>query len=140
MLPQSAIPLIPQKAPFVMVDQLLYADETTARCSFVVKEDNPLVIDGIFQESGLLENIAQTAAAQAGYKASTENKPIATGFIGAVKNFEVFSLPKIGDELLTEIIVEDLVFDVSVITGKVWHNDMLLANCEMKIFIQQDNV
>lgn len=123
-----------------MVDQLLYADETTARCSFVVKEDNPLVNKGTFQEGGLLENIAQTAAAQAGYKALAENNPVAAGFIGAVKDFEVFTLPKIGDELLTEIIVEDLVFDVSVITGKVWHNDMLLANCEMKIFIQQDNV
>lgn len=123
-----------------MVDQLLHADETTARCSFIINEDNPLIIDGIFQEGGLLENIAQTAAAQAGYKALTENKPVAAGFIGAVKDFEVFALPKTGDELLTEITVEDQVFDVTVITGKVWHGDMLLASCEMKIFIQQDKV
>jgi predicted hotdog family 3-hydroxylacyl-ACP dehydratase len=138
MLPQSAIPLIPQKAPFIMVDELLNADATTARCSFIIPEDNPLIIDGIFQEGGLLENIAQTAAAQAGYMAQTENKPVTAGFIGAVKDFEVFALPKTGDELLTEITVEDQVFDVTVITGKVWHGDMLLASCEMKIFIQQD--
>lgn len=140
MLPQSAIPLIPQKAPFVMVDQLLFADETTAKCSFIVKEDNPLVNDGIFQEGGLLENIAQTAAAQAGYMASAQNKPVAAGFIGSVKDFEVFALPKTGDELLTEIIVEGQIFDVTVISGKVWHSDKLLACCEMKIFIQQDKV
>jgi predicted hotdog family 3-hydroxylacyl-ACP dehydratase len=140
MLPQSAILLIPQKTPFVMVDELLYADKNTARCSFIINEDNPLVIDGIFQEGGLLENIAQTAAAQAGYKALTQNKPVAAGFIGAVKDFEVFALPKTGDELLTEITVEDQVFDITVITGKVWHGDKLLASCEMKIFIQQDKV
>lgn len=140
MLPQSVISLIPQKAPFVMVDQLLYADENTAKCSFVIKEDNPLVDNGIFTEGGLLENIAQTAAAQAGYKALAENKPVAAGFIGSVKDFEVFALPKIGDELMTEITIEDQVFDVTVISGKVWHSDKLLASCEMKIFIQQDNV
>ncbi|OKS88902.1 3-hydroxyacyl-ACP dehydratase [Mucilaginibacter polytrichastri] len=138
MLPQSAIPLIPQKAPFVMVDQLLFADETTARCSFIIKADNPLISDGLFQESGLLENIAQTAAAHAGYRAIAENKPVAAGFIGAVKDLEVFALPKTGDELLTEITVEDQVFEVTVISGKVWCNDQMLASCEMKIFVQHD--
>lgn len=140
MLPQSAIPLIPQKEPFIMVDELLYADETTARCRVIIREDNPLVIDGIFQEGGLLENIAQTAAAQAGYKALAENKPLAAGFIGSVKDFEVFALPKTGDKLITEITVEGQVFDVTIISGKVWHSDKLLASCEMKIFIQQDKV
>ncbi|WCT12189.1 3-hydroxyacyl-ACP dehydratase [Mucilaginibacter jinjuensis] len=140
MLPQSAIPLIPQKAPFVMVDELLHADETTAKCSFIIRKDNPLVDQGIFQEGGLLENIAQTAAAQAGYKAQAENKPVAAGFIGSVRDFEVFALPKTGDELITEITVEDQVFDVTVISGKVWHSAKLLASCEMKIFIQQNNV
>lgn len=140
MFPQSAIPLIPQKAPFIMVDELLHADETMARCSFIIREDNPLVDQGYFTEGALLENIAQTAAAQAGYMASAQNKPVAAGFIGSVKDFEVFALPKTGDELVTEIAVEGQVFDVTVILGKVWHSDKLLASCEMKIFIQQDSV
>ncbi|NCD69270.1 3-hydroxyacyl-ACP dehydratase [Mucilaginibacter agri] len=136
MLPQSAIPLIPQKAPFVMVDQLLFADETTAKCGFTIKADNPLVDKSSFTEGGLLENIAQTAAAHAGYKALAENKPVIKGFIGAVKDLEIFGIPKVGDELLTEIYTENQIFDVTVVTGKVWCNNQLLASCEMKIFLQ----
>lgn len=136
MLPQSALPLIPQKAPFVMVDELLFADDTIAKCSFTIPADNPLVDKGSFTEGGLLENMAQTAAARAGYKAQAENKPVAKGFIGAVKDFKVFALPKVGDELLTEIYIENQIFDVTVVTGKVWCNGQLLASCEMKIFLQ----
>ena len=48
----------------------------------------------IFKEPGLVENIAQTAAARAGYISHTENKPVLVGYIGAVNNLQVFSLPK----------------------------------------------
>jgi hypothetical protein len=48
---------------------------------------------------------------------------------------EIFSLPLVNDELLTEIKIEDQVFDVTMISGKVWCNEKLLAQCEMKIFM-----
>ena len=127
--------LIPQKAPFVMVGKLLYADETTTRSSFIITNDNVLVKGGVFQEAGLMENIAQTAALRAGYMALKNNIPVETGYIGAVKDFEVFYLPKVGDELTTEIAIQNQIFNVTVIDGKVWHNGNLLAQCEMKVFI-----
>jgi len=127
--------LIPQKAPFVMVGKLLHADETTTRSSFIITHDNVFVKDGTFQEAGLMENIAQTAALRAGYIAQKENKPVETGYIGAVKDFEVFNLPKVGDELTTEITIQNQIFNVTVIDSKVWHNGNLLAQCEMKVFI-----
>jgi predicted hotdog family 3-hydroxylacyl-ACP dehydratase len=126
--------LIPQKSPFVMVGRLLFADDDITRSSFMINADNVFVKNGVFQEAGLLENIAQTAALQAGYKAMQEKKPVSLGYIGAVKDFEVFQLPKAGDELLTEIEVENQVFDVTVIEGKVWCNEILFAQCEMKVF------
>ena len=57
----------------------------------------------MFTEPGLLENIAQTAAARAGYEAKKENEPVRVGYIGAVKNFEVFDLPGLHDMIETEI-------------------------------------
>ena len=117
-----------------MVDKLLFADDDTTRSSFVVRTDNVLVKNNHFQEAGLLENIAQTAALRAGYLAHTENKPVKLGYIGAVKDLEIFGLPKVGDELITEITIIDTIFDVTVIAGKVWHNGQLLAQCEMKVF------
>jgi predicted hotdog family 3-hydroxylacyl-ACP dehydratase len=127
--------LIPQGSPFVMLGKLLFVDDISAKSSFIINGDNVFAKDGIFQEAGLIENIAQTAALRAGYIAHAENKPAELGYIGAIKNFEVFALPKVNDEIITEIIIENQVFNVTVLSGKVWHNDILLATCEMKVFI-----
>ncbi|ASU34596.1 3-hydroxyacyl-ACP dehydratase [Mucilaginibacter xinganensis] len=129
------ISLIPQKQPFVMVSRLLSVDETKTRSSFTITADNVFVKNGIFQEAGLMENIAQTAALRSGYMANAANQPVAVGYIGAIKDFEVFGLPKNGDEIETEIAIENQVFNVTVLSGKVWHNDILLAQCEMKVFV-----
>ena len=129
--------LIPQKPPFVMVDELLFSDDNITRTKFTVSADNVFVINDEFSEAGLMENMAQTAAAGSGNMARIENRPVTIGYIGQVKNLEVFELPKVGDELLTEIKIEVQVFDTSIVSGKVWHNDKLVAQCEMKIFISQ---
>jgi predicted hotdog family 3-hydroxylacyl-ACP dehydratase len=134
MLPVSdIIPLIPQKPPFVMVGHLLYADETTARSGFTIERGNVFVKNNLFQEAGLLENMAQTAALGAGYMAKKADNPVTAGYIGAVKDFEVLALPEVGDELVTEITIENHIFDITVLSGKVWHNNNLLAKCEMKV-------
>ena len=136
MLPvENIIPLIPQKPPFVMVGKLLFTDEVSSRSSFLIERNNVFVKNNVFQEAGLMENIAQTAALHAGYLAQSENKPVAAGYIGAVSNFEIFDLPNAGDEIETEIRVENQIFDVTILSGKVWHNENLLAQCEMKLFI-----
>lgn len=128
---------IPQRQPFVMVDEILYSAETITRSKFVIAAGNIFIEEGYFKEPGLVENIAQTAAARAGYIAHTQNKPVMVGYIGAIKNLEIFFLPKIGDELITEIIIENQIFDVTLITGKIICNDKIAAQCEMKIFINQ---
>lgn len=132
---KNILSLIPQQPPFVMIDELCHSDETLTRTCFRVTAENVLTIGGVFSEAGLLENIAQTAAARAGYSAHLENKPVRVGYIGAVKNLEIFSIPKINDQLTTEIKIEDHVFDVTMISGKVWCNEILVAQCEMKIFM-----
>ena len=130
--------LLPQKPPFVMVDQLLHSDEMVTRSSFRITEDNVFTINGQFTEAGLMENMAQTAAARAGYMAGIENKPVKVGYIGSVKNLEIFGLPQTNDNILTEIKIEDQVFNVSIISGRVWCNDKLIAQCEIKIFMERE--
>jgi len=131
---EDIVSLIPQKPPFVMVGKLLHTDATVARSSFLILEGNVFEKDGFFQESGLLENIAQTAALGAGYLAQDENRPVVSGYIAAVNNLEVFSLPAVNDELITEIRIENRIFNVTVISGKVWNKCELIAGCEMKLF------
>lgn len=135
MLQQNNITsLIPQQQPFVMVDELLYADDNISRTSFTVKKDNVMVDGGFFTEAGLMENMAQTAAAGAGYAATQTGKPVEAGYIAAVKNFEVLTLPAVNDVLLTEAVFKDQVFNVTMVTCTVKCNNNLVATCEMKIF------
>lgn len=122
-----------------MVGKLLLAENSTTTTGYIIEEGNILVEEGIFTEAGLLENIAQTAAAGAGHKASIVNKPVQNGYIGAVKNFVVFELPVVGEELRTEVNVTGGVFNMQTVDGKVWRGEKLLAQCEMKIFLQQEN-
>jgi predicted hotdog family 3-hydroxylacyl-ACP dehydratase len=135
---QNILELIPQAPPFVMVGQLTYSDELLTRSAFTIAADNCMVANGVFSEGGLMENIAQTAAARVGYLAKTESKPIAGGYIGAVKDFETFFLPQVGQNLVTEIKIENQIFNVSVISGSVWCNHQLAARCEMKVFLNAD--
>jgi len=128
--------LIPQRPPFVMVDELIYSDEKSSGTSLLITDDNLFVVNGEFRETGLLENIAQTAAARAGHDALHENKPVKVGYIGAVKNFEVFALPGLHDVIETEIVTGNQVFDVTVIKGTVYCRSKVIASCEMKIFIK----
>ncbi len=130
----NILSLIPQRPPFVMVDRVLSSDGNSTRSSFKITDENIFVTDGRFREPGLLENIAQTAAARAGDLALKEGKAVAIGYIGAVKNLEIGELPFVNDELETEIRMEESVFDVAMITGTVWCRGSVVAQCGMKIF------
>ena len=127
--------LIPQRPPFVMIDELIFADEKFSRSVLKVREGNIFVKKGALAEPGLVENIAQTAAAGIGYICRIEKKPVLIGYIGAIQNLEIVALPKINDEIETEIAVKNQIFNVTIISGQIRCNGILLAQCEMKIFI-----
>ncbi len=84
-----------------------------------------------------MENIAQTAAAGAGYVALKNNEPVLVGYIAGVKNLEIFALPKVGDIIETTVIIKMQIFDVTIVSGIIKCNEELLATCEMKIFIKK---
>ncbi len=134
-LTTDILAIIPQRAPFVMIDALETCTSENASTTFTVQADNILVADGVLQEAALIENIAQTAAAHMGYTCQQENKPVPVGFIGAVQNLVIHSLPLVNDVLQTEIVVKNQVFNATIIAGSIVLNGKLIANCEMKIFI-----
>jgi predicted hotdog family 3-hydroxylacyl-ACP dehydratase len=133
---ENILSLIPQRSPFVMIDQLLACDELGSRTELCIAPENILVADGELSEAGLIENIAQTVAAGAGYTALKNNEKVSIGYIGAVKNLEITGLPKIGDIINTEVAVVNNVFDVKIVNGKVECRGVTIAKCEMKIFIK----
>lgn len=132
---KDILSLIPQRPPFVMIDRLTSSDDRTAHSTFEIKADNVLVNKGQLTEAGLTENIAQTAAAGLGYIKQQNGDPILMGYIGAIKNLEVFALPNVGEIIHTQVFIETQIFNVIVISGKVMHNDEVLVKCEMKVFV-----
>lgn len=126
---------IPQKPPMVMVDRLVSFEDKTTVTSFVVKEDNIFAENGFLMEPGLIENMAQTAAAGAGLKPGVKEGKAPLGFIGGIRNLKIHSLPEVGDELITSVTVEHEVFDATVVTAKISCMDKLIAECELKIFL-----
>ncbi len=140
MIPETNIlPFIPQRAPFVMINELTACDEQSAKSAFHVNEDNLFVRKGFLTEPALVENIAQTAAARIGYICSQENKPVPIGYIAAVQNLKIERLPVTGETLETEITIKNHVLNVTIISGHSKVGDKLVARCEMKIFISDNS-
>ncbi|MBX2921377.1 MAG: 3-hydroxyacyl-ACP dehydratase [Chitinophagaceae bacterium] len=133
---KDILPFIPQRPPFVMVDELVSVEDASGVTRFAVKADNIFIQDGYLTAPALVENIAQTAAARIGYICNKKNEPVPVGFIGAVQNLEIKELPAVGDQIETEIIIKNQVFDVTLISGKITGKGRELAVCDMKIFLQ----
>lgn len=127
--------LIPQRDPVVLVGKLIAVKDRSATSEFLVEEDNLFVQDGLLRESGLIENIAQTAAAMNGYIARSEGSPVKQGFIGGIKDLQIKSLPRAGSILTTEVKEEHFVMNTSIVKGEIRINNRLIASCEMKVVI-----
>jgi predicted hotdog family 3-hydroxylacyl-ACP dehydratase len=129
--------VIPQRPPFVMIDELVSCNEISSITTFQVKAENLLVHNGKLSEAGITENIAQTAAAGLGYVTLQSNSPIEIGYIAAVKNLEIFAQPEVGDVIETNVTIINRVFDVTIVSGSSKCDGILLAKCEMKIFLNK---
>ena len=130
----SALEYIPQRPPFVMVDDILYCDLELCKTEFHIREDNLLVCNGTFLEAGLMENMAQSCAARIGYVCvCIKHEPIRVGVIGAVKNFHIFRRPRVGEVLQTEVVPVSEFFDMMVLDVWVRCNDELIADAELKV-------
>ncbi len=129
---------IPQRTPVVMIDKLIYCDHEKIISGLKIESDNLFFSDGQFSESGMVENIAQTAAAGVGYVCKQENKNVSVGFIASIKDLKIFHLPVAGDEITTEVLVTNQVMQVSIIKGTIFRNGIIMAECEMRIFVKPD--
>ncbi|MGZ2369694.1 hypothetical protein ACXR6G_07890 [Ancylomarina sp. YFZ004] len=131
---QTMADLIPQKKPFVLVDELISCSDQITECGFIIPESHPLVHDGKLSEGGLTENIAQTAAAGNGYLSLKKDNAVPNGFIAGIKNLKIQRLPLCNSQIKTIVTQEYRVMDYNLIKGEVFQNDECIASCEMKIY------
>ena len=117
----------------VMVDELVQAEPERAVTRFTILPDNLFLVANQLGEPGLVENIAQTVAAMVGYHCFQKNIPVPVGFIAAVKDLKVASLPSQGSVIETTVMIIAQVMDVTVVSGRVEQYGKLICSCEMKV-------
>ncbi|GEJ46549.1 MULTISPECIES: hypothetical protein [unclassified Chryseobacterium] len=128
--------LIPQRYPFVMVHELTEYSENHLLSGFEIKADNLFIQDGLFQASGLIEHQAQSVALHTGYKYYLLGREAPTGYIGAIKSFEAEVLPKIGDQLTSEVTILNEVMGVTLVDIVTKLNGEVIAKSQMKTAVK----
>ena len=124
--------LIPQKAPFVMVGEIISYSEESLKSSFTIKSDNIFVHNNYFIESGIIENMAQTVALHTGYQYFLLNKKPPTGYIGSIKNIEIKRLPKKEEILETSVSILQEFMGVTLVEIEVEIQGEIIAKGQMK--------
>lgn len=132
------IEYLPQRPPVVMIDKLIFSDSEKTISGLHIDTANIFTCDGHFSESGLVENIAQTAAAGVGYICKIENRKVPVGFIASIRNLKIYNLPAVGTDITTETTVTNQVMGISILKGSVYQDGKLMAVCEMRIFVKPE--
>lgn len=130
--------LLPQREPFVMVGRLLHFDMERTVTRMEVCEGNIFVDSGVWSASGIIENIAQTCAARIGYvNKYILKKGIQLGFIGAIRNMNLYRRPAVGEVVETSIVTIEEIFGMTLVNATVKVGDELIAEAEMKIALSE---
>jgi len=124
--------LIPQKAPFVMIDKMLAFADNTITAGLTIGDDNIFVENGRFNESGIVEHMAQSVALYTGYQFYLKNEPAPTGYIGSVKDVVILELPLPGEELVTEVNVVQEFMGITLVDIITKRNNIQIASSQMK--------
>lgn len=124
--------LIPQKAPFVMVDELIEYSADNLIANFTVEKDNIFTQNEVFVESGIIENMAQSVALHTGYQFFLLNKPAPIGYIGAIKKIEINRLPKLKEVLNTSVVILHEFMGITLVDIEVNIGAEQIAKGQMK--------
>jgi len=124
-----------------MVDKLLSCDYKTTKTALTVREENIFFDKGVLAEAGLIENIAQTCASRVGdINNQAGSNSVKIGFIGMIRNLDIARLPKAGETLVTQVDLIEEVFQMSLVNAAVSVGDEIIATCEMKIAITDNEI
>ncbi|MBR0259203.1 MAG: beta-hydroxyacyl-ACP dehydratase [Prevotella sp.] len=128
--------LIPQREPFIMVDEIETSDDTHAVTAITVRSGNYFMLpDGTMSETGLIEHIAQSCSALMGSLALGQECP-PVGLIGEVKRFECQRRPQSDEKVCTSIEFALIFGNVTIATGESRIGKELIAKAQLKIFVQ----
>lgn len=121
-------PLIPQRDPIAMVDDIVVRDNDHASTSLRLTEDQYLS-----GEAALVEFAAQSCAALMGYRSGHAD----IGYIGEVRHFEVLRTGQAAEVLHGELEVIAEMAGVTLVQVQICVGDECLAHGRLKLFIHE---
>ena len=127
--------LIPQRDPFMMVDEFEQQDDTTATTALTVSRGNYFLLpDGMMSPTGLIEHIAQSCSALAAARVKSETAPV--GMIAEVKNFCCHRRPQANEKLQTKVSFGFSFGNMTLAHGVSFIGEETVAEIDLKIFMQ----
>lgn len=130
--------LIPQRYPMMMVSTFEATGEQSAASSLTISRDNYFLLPGDeMSETGLIEHIAQSASALAGYQSlssGVSTPPV--GLIGEVKHFACHRRARLGETVATSVSFGFTFGAATLLKGESRVGNEVIAEASMKIFIQ----
>lgn len=128
---------IPQREPMLMVDRLLSVADDGGQTQLTIGRGNMFLDnDDCFCEFGLIEHIAQSASAVAGYRAVTVSGGDApVGLIAEVKHFKCNRLPVVGETLVTQVVFGLELAGITLVRGTACVGGEVVAEMQMKIYM-----
>ena len=92
----------------------------------------------LFNEYGLTEHMAQSAALQIGFQRKLNQEPIKTGYIAKIKKLTISQLPAIAKTIETEVLITYQSGELTQVSIKSFQNGILLAEAEMTTILSSD--
>ncbi|HAD14670.1 MAG TPA: hypothetical protein DCF33_19765 [Saprospirales bacterium] len=124
---------IPQKAPFIMVDNLINATPEKIETDFLVLEENIFLENGTLREFALIENIAQSSAVGlVVLEKFGQDRPV-EGFMGGISKLKVFDLPRVNDTIYTIVTLVTQMGNMFLMKGENYVNGKKMLECEVKL-------
>jgi 3-hydroxyacyl-[acyl-carrier-protein] dehydratase len=124
---------IPQRAPFIMIDNLVEATDELFKTDFEVLVSNIFVEKGILREFALVENIAQTSTAGLAVTKKYGERKTIEGFIGGISKLKLYGLPKVSDSIHTTVALIAQFENMFLLKGANYVKGKKLLECEIKL-------
>lgn len=128
--------LIPHRKPMIMVDTVIAFKENKLLSGLTVETENIFVSKGEFQEAGILEHIAQSAALYIGCKNFDSITVAKEGVVGAINSANFNTLPKIGETIQTDITILHEVMGITLFKAICKVEETTICTAEMKTMLR----
>ncbi len=124
---------IPQRPPFVMIDNLVEASEVMFKSDFKIVLGNIFLDHDYLREFALIENIAQTSSAGLAVTKKFKGRKKPDGFLGGISKLKLYELPKLNDTIYTVIHLLASFENMFLVKGVNYLDGKMLMECEMKL-------